>query len=124
LFFLEKHFSDKEGLIMPIEPLETNIDKEKLSSIFTGNSYDEDYKILSKQVRALGENIPPLINAYMNLSPSMKVFGTVINPEFGNVEETGIMITINDLYHSKVERHVSTYQRVKYYIKKERDKFF
>ena len=124
LFFLEKHFSDKEGLITPIEPLETNINREKLSSIFTGDTYYDDYKILSKQVRTLGENIPPLINAYMNLSPSMRVFGTVINPEFGNVEETGIMITINDLYHTKVERHVSTYQRVKYYIKKERDKFF
>jgi hypothetical protein len=87
-----------------------------------GNSYKEDYKTLSKKVRSLGETIPPLINAYMNLSPSMKTFGTMINHEFGDVEETGMMITIPDLYHAKIERHVSTYQRVKFYLKA--DKLF
>ena len=56
----------------------------------------------------------------MNLSPSMKTFGTVSNPEFGNVEETGIMITNKDLYQSKIERHISTYQRVRYYLKKDK----
>ncbi|MGW8317284.1 MAG: hemolysin, partial [Bacteroidales bacterium] len=69
----------------------------------------EDYKILSKEVRACGENIPPLINAYMSLSPSMRTFGTVLNQTFGDVEETGIMITVNDLYKAKVERHVLNY---------------
>ncbi len=60
-------------------------------------------------MRACGENIPPLINAYMNLSPSMRTFGTVLNKGFGDVEETGIMITVNDLYKAKVERHVLNY---------------
>ena len=69
----------------------------------------EEYKILSQNVRAFGENIPPLINAYMNLSPSLKTFGTVINPLFGEVEETAILITINDLYKQKVERHIASY---------------
>ena len=69
-------------------------------------------------MRACGENIPPLINAYMNLSPSMRTFGTVLNKGFGDVEETGIMITLNDLYKAKVERHVMNYvpkqlQRIK-----------
>jgi hypothetical protein len=45
----------------------------------------------------------------MNLSPSMRTFGTVLNKGFGDVEETGIMITINDLYKAKVERHVMNY---------------
>lgn len=84
-------------------------DRAKLTAILTGQNYEEDYKILSKEVRACGENIPPLINAYMNLSPSMKTFGTVLNKGFGDVEETGIMITVNDLYKAKVERHVLNY---------------
>jgi len=109
LYFLEKHFPDHEGLIKPIKPLETNIDREEMKKIFTSEDYMEDYKVLSQNVRAFGENIPPLINAYMNLSPSLKTFGTVINPYFGDVEETAIMITINDLYHKKVERHISSY---------------
>jgi hypothetical protein len=109
LFFLNKHFPDREELVKPKEPLKMFTDRAKLTAIFTGNNYEEDYKILSKEVRALGENIPPLINAYMNLSPSMRTFGTVLNRGFGDVEETGIMITINDLYKAKVERHVANY---------------
>jgi len=118
LFFLNKHFPDREGLVTPKERLEMATDRAKLTAIFTGEGYEEDYKILSKEVRACGENIPPLINAYMNLSPSMRTFGTVLNKGFGDVEETGIMITLNDLYKAKVERHVMNYvpkqlQRIK-----------
>jgi len=109
LFFLNKHFPDKDELVSPKEPLKMITDRAKLTAIFTGRNYEEDYKILSKEVRACGENIPPLINAYMNLSPSMRTFGTVLNRGFGDVEETGIMITINDLYKAKVERHVANY---------------
>ena len=109
LFFLNKHFPDREELVKPKEPLNMVTDRAKLTAIFTGRNYEEDYRILSKEVRSCGENIPPLINAYMNLSPSMKTFGTVLNRGFGDVEETGIMITINDLYKAKVERHVANY---------------
>jgi hypothetical protein len=110
LYFLEKHFKDEEDLVVPIEPLELDWDLEELKALFNGKDYLEDYKILSQQVRAKGENIPPLINAYMNLSPTMKTFGTVISKDFGHVQETGIMITLKDLYISKVNRHLSTYR--------------
>ncbi len=109
LYFLEKHFPDNEQLVYPKVPLETNMDREEMKPIFSGRTYLEDYKILSQNVRAFGENIPPLINAYMNLSPSLKTFGTVINPSFGGVEETAILITTNDLYKQKVERHIASY---------------
>jgi hypothetical protein len=109
LFFLNKHFPDREELVTPREPLKMTTDRAKLTAIFTGQNYSEDYRILSRKVRECGENIPPLINAYMNLSPSMRTFGTVLNHGFGDVEETGIMITINDLYKAKVERHVMNY---------------
>jgi hypothetical protein len=109
LYFLNKHFPDEDKMVTPYKPLKTFMDYEDMEKIFTGSTYMEDYKILSQKVRAFGENIPPLINAYMNLSPSLKTFGTVINPYFGDVEETAIMITINDLYKKKLERHVSSY---------------
>ena len=118
LFFLHKYFSDPDKLIWPKEPLDMDMNIPKLENILNGRDYKEDYKKLSQYVRSHSEVIPPLINAYMNLSPSMKVFGTVINESFGNVEETGIMITMSQLYEKKVNRHVSTYQRVKYYIRK------
>lgn len=110
LYFLKKHFNDHENLLIPLEPMDPQIDKEKLDAIFTGTDYKEDYKILSTSVRALGENIPPLINAYMNLSPTMRTFGTIINRHFGNVEETGIMITLKDMYISKINRHLASYR--------------
>ncbi len=118
LFFLYKYFPDHDELVRPKDPLELNMDIPTLENMFNGKDYNEDYKKLSQYVRNHSEVIPPLINAYMNLSPSMKVFGTTINENFGGVEETGIMITMSDLYDKKVTRHVSTYQRVKYYIRK------
>mgnify|MGYP006906722479 FL=1 len=116
-YFFEKYFKDNEGLVIPINPIEVDLDRAALAKIFTGNSYNEDYKILSQKIRDLGEKIPPLINSYMNISPSMKVFGTVINHEFGEVEETGILITIPDIYQHKVERHIATF------IKKIKEKY-
>ncbi len=124
LYFLKKHFGDKENLVTPIESMELKIDwdEQEMENIFSGSGYKENYKILSRMVRSYHENIPPLINAYMNLSPSMRTFGTVINHFFGGVEETGILITIADLYPEKVQRHVSTYKRVRYFLRK--DKMF
>ena len=75
--------------------------------------YKEAHSILNHHVRKLGENIPPLFNSYMNLSPTMKTFGTALNTEFGGVEETGIMVTIADIYPSKTERHITSYKPMK-----------
>ncbi|MDR1667881.1 MAG: GNAT family N-acetyltransferase [Bacteroidales bacterium] len=112
LFFLNKHFGDRERLIYPHETLSLQPDmhEDEMNKIFIGNSYEEDYRILFQKVRSYGENIPPMIHSYMNLSPSMRIFGTARNPFFGGVEETGLLITINDIYGNKVERHISTYQ--------------
>jgi hypothetical protein len=109
LFFLKKYFPDPDQLIYPKNPLQLNTSEKILANIFTGYNYKEDYKILVQKVRKLGENIPPLFNAYMNLSSTMKTFGTAINDHFGNVEETGILVTIADIHEGKKDRHVSTY---------------
>ncbi len=109
LYFMRKHFGDDENLVVPREPVEIELPDEELKKIFVNENYEEDYKILSQEVRNLGETIPPLFNAYMNLSPTMKTFGTILNKGFGNVEETGIMITIRDIYIDKVNRHLASY---------------
>ena len=111
LFFMQKYFPDKENLIFPKNPLKLTTSNKILNNIFSGDNYEEDYKTLVKKVRKLGENIPPLFNAYMNLSSTMKSFGTAVNDHFGNVEETGILVTIDDIYIGKKERHVSTYKK-------------
>ena len=108
-YFFIKYFRDKENLVYPKKPVEFDIDVEKMEKLFIGDNYKEDYKILTQNVRQLGENVPPLINSYMNLSPSMKTFGTTANETFGEVLETGIIITIKDIYDAKVDRHIETY---------------
>ena len=110
LYFFSKYFQDHDQLMYPKEKLGLSTDIDVLESIFVGGDYKEDYKILSRKVRERNENIPPLFNSYMNLSPTMRVFGTAINHTFGGVEETGIMVSIDDIYESKKHRHLSTYK--------------
>lgn len=109
LFFLHKHFPDHKNLVRPIEPLDRSTPNDDLEAIFNGGSFKEDYKILNHQIRANGLNIPPLVNAYMSLSPTMRMFGTAINHEFGEVEESGIFFAISEIFESKKNRHIGTY---------------
>ena len=110
LYFLNKEFYSDHKLVFARNPEPYRTPEKEMESFFTGETFEENYKLLVKEVRNLGENVPPLINAYMNLSRSMKVFGTSLNKSFGNVEETGIMITINDIYPRKSERHMESYR--------------
>lgn len=109
LYFLNKQFPDPERLMSPKTPLKTNMNLSKLSKIFIGGNFKENYKILNSHVRELSRNIPPLVNAYMSLSPTMRVFGTAINDEFSDVEETGIMINVGEIFEEKRNRHIVTY---------------
>lgn len=109
LYFLKKYFADKEGLVTPITPLETGMNDEELARMFCGSDFAEDYKILNRAIRGYGLNIPPLVNAYMGLSPSMRMFGTAINYEFGDVEETGIFIAFSEILEEKKRRHIQSY---------------
>lgn len=109
LYFLKKYFDDKEQLILPMKPLKIESDPSELEKIFTGHNFKEDYRILNGEIRKLGYNIPPLVNAYMNLSPTMKLFGTAINYGFGDVEETGILIAIDEIFEEKRVRHINSF---------------
>ena len=110
LYFLQKHFPDPDHLVWPLQPLDTGMDQEFLQQLFCGGSFKEDLKILHRALRDRGTNIPPLINAYMNLSPTMRMFGTAVNREFGNVEESGIFITLAEVFEDKKRRHIGTYK--------------
>lgn len=111
MYFLFKYFPDKDNLVTPITPLEIKTEIKELELLFNGGNYSTDYKMLIQTLRELNENIPPLVNAYMNLTSTMRNFGTAINPGFGNVQETGILVTVGDIYESKKERHVASYRK-------------
>jgi hypothetical protein len=109
LYFLRKHFDDKDNLILPMKPLKIEADEQELAAIFCKQDFREDYKILNREIRRLGYNIPPLVNAYMSLSPTMKLFGTAINYGFGDVEETGILIAVDEILEEKRVRHIDSF---------------
>lgn len=105
IYFLHKYFPDHDRLVEPLYPVTVDIDPQRMEPIFSSQSYRENYRILVNELRKRDEFIPPMINSYMSLSPSMRVFDTVYNPDFGEVEETGILIKISDIYPEKMERH-------------------
>ncbi|MBP3227652.1 MAG: GNAT family N-acetyltransferase [Bacteroidaceae bacterium] len=111
LYFLNKHFGDKEALVRPITPATIGTPEAQLAAMFDKPNFKDDYFTLNTEVRKLGYNIPPLINAYMGLSPTMRVFGTAVNEDFGQVEETGILIAFDEILEEKRMRHIETFVR-------------
>jgi hypothetical protein len=107
LHFMHHFFPDNENLMKPIHPLVQNYDKEYVESQLKGLDFKDGFKVLNSALKEKGEFIPPLVNIYMNLSSTMKTFGTAVNPDFGGVEETGILITIDDIFQEKKERHMN-----------------
>lgn len=110
LGFIYRHFPDPDSLVTPIAPLPSIAASPEIQNRYTGD-YKEDMRILSQFVRAAGYRIPPLVNAYMSLSPTMRSFGTAVNREFGDVEETGILISLDQVYEDKKARHISSFTR-------------
>ncbi|MDD2798194.1 MAG: GNAT family N-acetyltransferase [Bacteroidales bacterium] len=112
LHFWNKYFPDADKLVEPITPIipHWDTDVDELDKLFSTGNFKGDYKVLNQEVRKLGLNIPPLVNAYMSLSPTMKVFGTAVNHEFGEVEETGILIKIDEIFAEKRIRHMDTFE--------------
>lgn len=107
LHFMHTYFPDREGLMKPFHPLIQDYDRAYADSQLLGLDFKDGFKVLNAHIREKGEFIPPLVNIYMNLSPTMKTFGTAVNPEFGGVEETGILVTIADIFPDKKDRHMA-----------------
>ena len=111
LYFLKKHFSDPDNLVTPVTPLVIETPEDELAAIFRMDSFKEDYRILKQEVHKYGLAIPPMVNAYMGLSPTMKIFGTAVNKEFGNVEETGLLIAVAELQDDKRMRYIESFAK-------------
>lgn len=109
LSFLKKFFPDDNKLVSPIVPLESSISRQVIDETFTEATFKDNYKKLNKLVRSFGTNIPPLVSAYVNLSPTMRSFGTAVNDVFGGVEETGILVTLDDVFDEKRKRYMESF---------------
>ena len=111
--FLFKHFKDEDNLVTPVDPIRIETPASYMDSILTEDEFKDDYKLLNAEVRRLGVNIPPLVNSYMSLSPTMKTFGGGINHEFSEAEETCILINFDEIHETKRERHINSFIKEK-----------
>lgn len=106
LYYVSKYYKDPDNLVVPLNPITPVTPAGRLEKLFEGMELEEAYRTAGKRIRELGENIPPLFNSYLKLSPLMRSFGTCVNPHFGGVEETGILIRVDEVYETKKERHI------------------
>ncbi|HHT51718.1 MAG TPA: GNAT family N-acetyltransferase [Bacteroidales bacterium] len=111
LTFLNKYFKGDDSLVVPFHPVTVDPKGEPLKLIFKQESFKEDFRYLNENIRNLKESIPPLIKSYISLSSTMQCFGASRNPEFGDVEEIAILITIADIYEEKKKRHILSYRK-------------
>lgn len=109
--FMDHYFPDPDKMVDAIYPVKPETDTDAFAASLEGLSYKDGHRLLNQAVREVDEFVPPLVNAYMNISPNMRVFGTSVNKHFGDVFETGILVTIADIYPTKKERHVNTYHK-------------
>jgi hypothetical protein len=109
--FMHYYFPDKNKMVTCKPGLRKDI-KHDISDFLKsleGQEYKEGHVLLVHKVREYNAVIPPLINSYMNLSSTMRTFETALNDDFGNVEETGILVDMSDIYPTKKDRHVTTF---------------
>jgi len=107
LSFMDHYFPNRPDLCTPKERLKAPYDMSFFNKFFKEEMpYDEGFKRLNKLLKERGEYIPPLFNIYMGLSKTMITFGTAQNPDFGDVEETGILVTIDDISQEVKDRHI------------------
>ena len=109
LYFLREQFPDKDKLVEPVEPLMIETDEAELKALFCKDNFKENYRILKQEVHKYGVSIPPMVNAYIGLSPTMRIFGTAINYDFGNVQETGLLIVAAELQEDKRVRYIESF---------------
>ena len=109
LYFLREQFPDKDKLVEPVEPLMIETDEAELKALFCKDNFKENYRILKQEVHKYGVSIPPMVNAYIGLSPTMRIFGTAINDDFGNVQETGLLIVAAELQEDKRVRYIESF---------------
>ena len=104
-YFLEKHFNLGNNLLTPKTPFHPEMAKQQMEQLLNEKNPEGDFKKLRQIALAAGETIPPLIQAYMKLSPTMQSFGATIDTSFGNIYEICIMITIHDIYPKYLKRY-------------------
>ena len=108
--YLFRYFPDPDALIVPKVCIHGSPENEALAKkVFVEKDASGNYKALQRAAREEGVTIPSMFQAYIALTDTMRVFGSIFDKDFGSVYETGIMITMDDLLESKKIRYIVPY---------------
>ncbi len=107
LFFLKKYFQAKKPLIAPHVPIEKSVPESEFEVLFDGLGFEDGYRVLKREIKALGERIPPMINSYMMLAPTMQYFGSTVDEDFAGAIESAILVAVDEMSEEKKARHMN-----------------
>ncbi|MCX6823720.1 MAG: GNAT family N-acetyltransferase [candidate division SR1 bacterium] len=107
LSYLRRKFPDPDKLVRPKKDVRLKYVRRNLmllQSIFNQQTFKDQKKSLEAYLSKFGEYIQPLVDTYMSLSSTMKILGTAKHEEFGETEETGLLVNILDIHPEVIER--------------------
>ncbi|HRS68023.1 MAG TPA: GNAT family N-acyltransferase [Paludibacteraceae bacterium] len=112
IYFMSQFFAPKQQHLYPKQPLQVPSHlKQEFDSYFAEPDYKDNFRLLNNYVKQRQEVIPPLIHAYIELSSTMQTFGTAQDADFGNIYDTGMMITVEDVYDTKKARYLDVFRK-------------
>ncbi|MFI3296537.1 MAG: GNAT family N-acetyltransferase [bacterium] len=110
IYYLDKYFKDQKGGLSPKDAVLCTPEQiAEYEAIFGQGTAKENYIKLNTFVRSHNDVIPPLIHSYIELSSSMKTYGTAIFEDLGGCIDVCIKITVADIYPEKYERYINSY---------------
>lgn len=107
--FYTLYFSDKEHLAKSFTPYQVNPEHtEIISGLFSGTSYEEDFKILKEQLGHFGASVPTLFKQYSELCEEGGVrfldFG--VDADFGYCVDGLVLVDLNTVKEAKRKRYL------------------
>ncbi|GAB3484191.1 bifunctional ornithine lipid synthase OlsF [Marinomonas epiphytica] len=106
--FYKTYYADKEHLARSYTPYQVSPEhKELIQGIFSGNSYEEDFRVLKEQLSQFGATVPTLFKQYSELCEEGGVrfldFG--VDADFGYCIDGLVLVDLNTVKEAKNKRY-------------------
>lgn len=106
--FYKKYYADNEHLARSYTPYQINPDhNELIAGLFTGESYEEDFRALKEQLGHVGASVPTLFKQYSELCEAGGVrfldFG--VDADFGYCVDGLVLVDLEKVKEAKHKRY-------------------
>ncbi len=110
--FYQSYFRAEIKFVEPIYPFEYETSEIALNNPFQFNNYKEDLKLLKNQLKSMDLAIPTLYKQYGELCEEggLEFHGFNVDPDFSNCIDGFIIVSIEKIKQSKVDRYIGKEQ--------------